>query len=84
MMLCYAYLKGARLGFLVKNILKRERSCCGIETLFYEDDSGYHLGGICEVAGLDNEADGSAEYYLSEKLNGRRESPFILAFSELL
>ena len=90
MMLCYAYLKGARLGFLGKEYFEKGKEifAAALKHYFYEDDSGYHLGGICEVAGLDNERrDGSAEYYLSEKIKTdevKGVAPFILAFSELL
>mgnify|MGYP000994310481 CR=1 FL=1 len=74
MMLCYSYLKGMRLG-----LLKR---------YFYQDEFGYHLGGICQVAGLDNQRrDGSIAYYLSEKIKNdevKGVAPFILAYSEII
>ena len=89
MMLCYAYLKGSRLG-----LLKNEYSQLGFDIFkttmnryFTEDNEGFHLGGICEVAGLDNEKrDGSIEYYLSEKIKEdevKGVAPFILSYSEI-
>lgn len=90
MMLCYAYLKGARLGFLDKEYFEKGKEIfdATLKRYFYQDDEGYHLGGICEVAGLDNERrDGSIAYYLSEKIKSdevKGVAPFILAYSELL
>ncbi len=90
MMLCYAYLKGARLGLLEKEYFEKGNEIFNatIKRYFYQDENGYHLGGICEVAGLDNERrDGSIAYYLSEKIKSdevKGVAPFILAYSEIL
>lgn len=90
MMLCYAYLKGVRLGLLGEEFKEKGKEIFSetLERYFYRDDEGYHLGGICEVAGLDNERrDGSIAYYLSERIKSdevKGVAPFILAYSELL
>ena len=51
-------------------------------------DIRYYLGGICQVAGLDNEKrDGSKSYYYSEaKVENEVKgvAPFIMAYSEIL
>jgi unsaturated rhamnogalacturonyl hydrolase len=90
MMLCYAYLKGARLGAIDNHYanLGREVFEATRKRYFYQNQEGYHLGGICEVAGLDNEKrNGSIAYYLSERVKAdevKGVAPFILAYSEIL
>ncbi|HEY8395740.1 MAG TPA: glycoside hydrolase family 88 protein [Bacilli bacterium] len=90
MMLCYAYLKGSRLGFLRSDFFEKGKEIFAstVKRYFYQDETGFHLGGICEVAGLDNERrDGSISYYLSERVKSdevKGVAPFILAYSELI
>lgn len=89
MMICYSYLKATRLGLVDKKYadIGREIFKETLSRYFFEDEEGYHLGGICKVAGLDNEnRDGSDDYYLSEEIKNdevKGVAPFILAYSEL-
>lgn len=90
MMLCYAYLKGCRLGVIDQNYaaIGKDVFEATKNRYFFQDQTGCHLGGICEVAGLDNERrNGSIAYYLSEKVKSdevKGVAPFILAYSEIL
>lgn len=90
LMLAYAYLKGARLKILDQKYYDFGKKVFNatIDRYFYSNNEGYHLGGTCEVAGLDNERrDGSTDYYLSEKIvvdEVKGVAPLILAYSEIL
>lgn len=53
----------------------------------YQDDNLVLIGGICEVAGLSEDRDGSEEYYYSEKKVSNEVkgiAPLIMLYSELL
>lgn len=53
----------------------------------YQDDNLVLIGGICEVAGLSDDRDGSEEYYYSEKKVSNEVkgiAPLIMLYSELL
>ena len=70
-MIAYAILKGCRLGILQEEKWRRrgEEIFDGLEReKLQKDEDGWHLTGICLVAGLGpkDERDGSVEYYLSE------------------
>ncbi|HAQ57364.1 MAG TPA: glycosyl hydrolase family 88 [Acholeplasmatales bacterium] len=70
-MLAYAALKGTRLGILPSSYAEdAKRTIAGIERKYLSyQKGGWVLGGICAVAGLDNERrNGSIAYYLSERI----------------
>ena len=91
-LLAYAFLRGARLGYLDGRFAAAgEKALDGItERYLREDEQGnLELGGICLVAGLGGKQhrDGSREYYYSEpvvKNEAKGTAPFILAYTELL
>ncbi|TCK87983.1 unsaturated rhamnogalacturonyl hydrolase [Natranaerovirga hydrolytica] len=89
-MFAYAILKGVRLGLLDEKYLAIGKKAFNgtVKQYFYEEDNKYHLGGTCEVAGLDNEKrDGSVAYYLSEKIvvdEAKGVAPFLMALSEMI
>ncbi len=71
-MMVYAILKGVRLGWLPAGMKKEALlTLRGLESRYLVEENGRrYLGGICQVAGLDNERrDGSDAYYLSEKIS---------------
>lgn len=89
LMLAYSMLKGVRLGII-------EEKYRGIALDIFKGtnkkylsfvDGKYSLGGICSVAGLDNERrDGSIEYYLSEKIvpnEVKGVAPYLMVASEI-
>lgn len=89
-MIAYAMIKGSRLGMLDSSFKESGvEVLSGIDkTYLRQDDQGsYHLGGICQVAGLDNERrDGSIAYYLSEKIVSNEikgVAPYLFAKLEL-
>jgi unsaturated rhamnogalacturonyl hydrolase len=88
-MLAYAALKGYRLGVLDSSYqLLGEKIVKGINEKYLRDENGkIILGGICAVAGLDNERrDGSVAYYLSEKIAENEikgVGPYLFALMEL-
>ncbi|TCT13835.1 unsaturated rhamnogalacturonyl hydrolase [Natranaerovirga pectinivora] len=90
LMIAYAILKGVRLGYLDQKYLEFGLKAYEgtINKYFYEEDGKFHLGGICEVAGLDNEKrDGSVEYYLSERVvvdEAKGVAPFFMTIAEVI
>lgn len=71
-MMAYAMLKGARLGCLDESCRSTAKKIIeGIEKTYLRETEGrFVLGGICQVAGLDNDRrNGSDAYYLSEKIS---------------
>lgn len=90
LMMAYTFLKAVRLGYLDKKFQKPgEQAFEGtINTYFSEKKGTVHLGGICEVAGLDNKGrDGSISYYLGEKValdEAKGVAPFLMAYSEMI
>lgn len=88
-MFVYAILKGIREGYIDKKYLEMARKgYAGILAEFITvDDRGQpHVNGICSVAGLDQNRDGSFEYYISEKVvtdDYKGVGPFIMASIEL-
>lgn len=88
-MLAYACLKGERLGVL-DSLYKDlgEKIVAGINNKYLTiTEEKIILGGICSVAGLDNERrDGSVAYYLSEKIAENEikgVGPYLFALMEL-
>ncbi|MTL35953.1 glycosyl hydrolase family 88, partial [Turicibacter sanguinis] len=86
-------LKGVRLDILDESYKEKAiKSLKGIlEVYGYEDEAGYHIGGICEVAGLGRfnrvVRDGSFEYYISEKVvpdEAKGIGPLMMAYAEYL
>lgn len=90
--MAYAYLKGARLGYLPDEYaVYAQKAFDGICAKYLEeDDKGeLHLGGICLVGGLGGKQmrSGTFEYYMSEpvvKDDAKGVGPFLLAYTELL
>ncbi|MCF7931152.1 MAG: glycoside hydrolase family 88 protein [Acholeplasmataceae bacterium] len=91
-LVCYAILKGVRLGALESNYQKKGLDIFnGICEKYLTDENGsLSLGGICLVAGLGPEnnlrRDGSFEYYISEpvvKNDAKGVAPLIMAYTEL-
>lgn len=84
-MMAYALLKGSRLGLLGETYRKAGmKTLKGIRDRYLCEENGrFYLGGICHVAGLDNERrDGSDAYYLSEKITVNEikgVAPFLFA-----
>ena len=71
-----------RLIGLVENILSEK---------FVQEADGFHLAGICHMAGLGPEdrrdRDGSVEYYLSEKIvsdDSKGVGPMMMAYAQYL
>ncbi|MBR1441190.1 MAG: glycoside hydrolase family 88 protein [Lachnospiraceae bacterium] len=91
-LIAYAFLKGARLGFLPKRFAAvGEKIFYGIteKYLTRKADGTPGLGGICLVAGLGGKThrDGSLEYYFSEPVvedEAKGIAPLIMAYVELL
>ena len=92
-MAAYAFLKGVRLNLLPDSYKTSAlKALKGIEERYgYEDEEGYHIGGICEVAGLGEfegvSRDGSFEYYVSEKIvadEAKGIGPLMMAYAEYL
>lgn len=89
LMMTYALLKGTRLSYLKAEYQKIGLSAFnGTINKYLTDHEGeQHLGGICEVAGLDGEKrDGSISYYLSEPVisdEAKGVAPLMMAFSEV-
>ncbi len=91
-LIAYAFLKGARLGYLDERFAEAgEKALDGIFDRYLTEDAdgNLELGGICLVAGLGGKQrrDGSREYYYSEpvvKNEAKGTAPFILAYTELL
>ena len=92
-MVVYSILKGIRLNILDSSY--QEIALKGLKGILdvygYEDETGYHIGGICEVAGLGNFngviRDGSFEYYISEKVvpdEAKGIGPLMMAYAEYL
>jgi len=92
-MVIYALLKGVRLGFLEESHKQAAiKALKGILSEYgYEDEAGFHIGGICEVAGLGIfdgiKRDGSFEYYISERVvpdEAKGIGPLMMAYAEFL
>ncbi len=89
-MMVYAILKGVRLGWLPASMKKEALlTLQGLERRYLVEESGcWYLGGICQVAGLDNERrDGSDAYYLSEKISVNEIkglAPYFFCYAELM
>lgn len=87
-MLSYSIYKGIKIGILKEEYLKYAIQIKDtiIKKYFLFDGTKYHLGGICQVAGLDNEKrDGTKEYYYSENISideVKGVAPFILMCNE--
>ncbi len=88
-MIAYTLIKGYRLNLFDEVGLKLGKSLInGINRKYLREESNQIiLGGICAVAGLDNEKrDGSVEYYLSEKVAENEikgVGPYLFALIEL-
>ncbi len=92
-MICYAILKGVRLG-----VLPERYQQIGVELFdgicsryLTEKDGDLNVGGICLVAGLGPEnnlrRDGSYEYYISEPIvenDAKGVGPLIMAYTEMI
>ncbi|CUO12618.1 Unsaturated rhamnogalacturonyl hydrolase YteR [Turicibacter sanguinis] len=92
-MVIYSILKAIRLDILDKSYAKTAlKGLQGILDIYgYEDSTGYHIGGICEVAGLGSfngvVRDGSFDYYISEKVvpdEAKGIGPLMMAYAEYL
>jgi len=89
-MIAYAMIKGVRCGALENGYLKKGKEVLrGIDQRYLSEEEGrQYLGGICAVAGLDDERrNGSVEYYLSEKIainEIKGVGPYLFAHAELL
>ena len=89
-MLAYSLIKAYRIGIVDEKYHKLGHEVFdGIcKKYLVKRDNRYYLGGICQVAGLDNEKrDGSKSYYYSEaKVENEVKgvAPFIMAYSEIL
>ena len=91
-LIAYAFLKGARLGYLPERFAEAgEKIFYGIteKYLTKKPDGTPGLGGICLVAGLggNTHRDGSLEYYFSEPVvedEAKGIAPLIMAYVELL
>ncbi len=92
-MVIYSLLKGVRLNIL--DVKYQEIALKGLQGIIdvygYEDQTGYHIGGICEVAGLGSfngvVRDGSFQYYISEKVvadEAKGIGPLMMAYAEYL
>lgn len=88
-MFVYAITRGIRKGHIDKKYLEIARKgYAGILAEFVTVDAQGqpHLNGICSVAGLDQNRDGSFEYYISEKVvadDYKGVGPFIMASIEI-
>ena len=93
-MIAYTILKACRMGIL----LKEKYANLGIHMVenilsekFVQEADGFHLAGICHMAGLGPEdrrdRDGSVEYYLSEKIvsdDSKGVGPMMMAYAQYL
>lgn len=94
LMVAYAMMKGARLGYLNEKYADEGRKAFYAICKKYlkeKEDGKLSLGGICLVAGLGNFGgqvrDGSYEYYLSEPVvedDVKGSGIFLMAYSEVL
>lgn len=86
LMFAYGYLKGSRLGMLDYSM--RKKGALIFESVVKNHLVDHHLGNICKVSGLDDEArDGSVGYYLSEPVvfdDSKGVGPFMMAYAEYL
>lgn len=88
-MIAYSMVKGYNLGLFDKNYLKPAKKMLkGMNKTYLRKENGkYGLGGICQVAGLDNERrNGSKEYYYSEKIcvnEVKGVAPYFMLLAEL-
>lgn len=86
LMFAYGYLKGSRLGMLDYSM--RKKGALIFESVVRNHLTDGHLGNICKVSGLDDEArDGSVGYYLSEPVvfdDSKGVGPFMMAYAEYL
>jgi unsaturated rhamnogalacturonyl hydrolase len=90
LLFAYSALKAARLGICGDDIRTAGKKAFNTVTEKYIDNSGDIplLKNICLMGGLGGDAcrDGSAEYYLSEKVvenDGKGIAPYIMAYTEL-
>jgi unsaturated rhamnogalacturonyl hydrolase len=91
-MFAYSILKGCRLGYLDKSMLRHGNRALHalLDTRVRCEDSGiFHLDGICRVAGLGGipYRDGSFAYYIGEPIvsdDYKGTGPFIMALNEAL
>lgn len=90
-MLGYALEKGVRLKMIDGKYAKLGKCIYdGIVSTYLIKDANSHisLGGICQVAGLDNERrNGSTDYYFSEKIvknEVKGVAPFFMLIAELI
>ena len=86
LMMAYAAMKGARLGFLpFENMTEGSAIFEGAVHYAFHDS---HLGHIVQVSGLDaDKRDGSIAYYLSEPVvedDAKGVGPFMMAYAEYL
>lgn len=95
LMMAYAILKAARLGFLPKEYA--QQGVCSfdgtISRYLREEDGEVLLGGICRSAGLGKKPesgqmrDGSLEYYTCQEQvvdnNGHGVAPLLMAYNEI-
>ena len=91
-MIGYAILKACRMGVLSKE----KYGPIGVAIVeglisekLKESEDGWHLTGICHVAGLGpgEKRDGSVEYYLSERIvsdDAKGVGPFIMTYTQYL
>lgn len=91
-LICYAILKGVRLGYLTKRYEEYAyKAFSGITERYLgrNEDGSPKVSGICLVAGLGGakHRDGSLEYYFSEPVvenDAKGVAPLLLAYTELL
>lgn len=90
LLFAYSALKSFRLGICGSSIgLAGEKALSAVsEKFIFHDSSGVPvLRNICLMAGLGSGRDGSAEYYLSEKIvenDAKGIAPFLMACNELI
>ncbi|MBN1430026.1 MAG: glycoside hydrolase family 88 protein [Anaerolineae bacterium] len=88
-MIVYAVAKGVRKGYLGNNTLDiAKKGYAGIlsEFISVDDRNRPHVNKICSVAGLDQNRNGSFDYYISEKIvtdDYKGIGPFIMASIEM-
>jgi len=92
-MVIYSILKGVRLNVIDESYKEvAVKALKGVLDVYgYEKEGNYHIGGICEVAGLGSfdgvKRDGSFEYYISEKIvpdEAKGIGPLMMAYAEYL
>ncbi len=90
-MMCYSLIKANRLGLIDDGYkILGNTMFNNITKKYLREDSPNHyaLGGICQVAGLDNEKrNGTRAYYYSEKISENEVkgvAPYFMAYSEIL